>query len=135
MSKDSQKPWAPLSPEEIASVFAAATFPWWIAGGYSIEHFVGRPLRPHDDIDLLVLAKDHAAATRHRDGVRAGESLGETTRLLTTRSRLRSNRQHCSIFSLAGASLLRRIPKNVNPSQGCRVDRCWGLGLADIGSL
>lgn len=60
MSKESQKPWAPLSPDEIASVFAAATFPWWIAGGYSIEHFVGRPLRPHGDIDLLVLAEDRA---------------------------------------------------------------------------
>lgn len=60
MSKESQKPWVPLFPEEIASVFAAATFPWWTAGGHSIEHFVDRPLRAHGDIDLLVLGKDHA---------------------------------------------------------------------------
>ena len=60
MSEESQKPWAPLSPGEIALVFAAATFPWWIAGGHSIEHFVGRPLRRHGDIDVLVLAKDRA---------------------------------------------------------------------------
>lgn len=60
MSKESQKPWAALSPEEIAAIFAAATFPWWIAGGHSIEHFVGRRLRAHGDIDLLVPAKDRA---------------------------------------------------------------------------
>ncbi|MBN9514318.1 MAG: amino acid transporter [Alphaproteobacteria bacterium] len=51
-----------MTPQEVASAFASATFPWWIAGGYAIEHFVGRPLRPHGDIDILLLRADHAAA-------------------------------------------------------------------------
>lgn len=44
------------------AVFARAGFPWWIAGGYAIEHFVGRALRPHADIDVLLLRPDLPAA-------------------------------------------------------------------------
>jgi hypothetical protein len=32
--------------------------PWWIAGGYAIELFVGRHLRHHGDIDVLLLRRD-----------------------------------------------------------------------------
>ncbi|MBO0839636.1 MAG: amino acid transporter [Sciscionella sp.] len=35
--------------------------PWWIAGGYAIELAVGRPIREHADIDVLVLRRDHLA--------------------------------------------------------------------------
>ncbi|WP_236257822.1 nucleotidyltransferase domain-containing protein [Streptomyces hygroscopicus] len=41
-------------------MFAAADFPWWIAGGYAIELAVGRELRPHGDLDVLVLRRDQA---------------------------------------------------------------------------
>jgi hypothetical protein len=50
--------WQPLTPREIAAHFAGAPFPWWIAGGLAIDHFVGRRLRPHEDIDVLVLRCD-----------------------------------------------------------------------------
>ena len=53
--------WDPLSPEEIAEIFSEAAFSWWIAGGYAIEHFVGRSLRPHDDIDVQLFAADHSS--------------------------------------------------------------------------
>jgi hypothetical protein len=33
--------------------------PWWIAGGFAIELAVGRPVRDHADIDVLVLRQDH----------------------------------------------------------------------------
>ncbi|WP_189956915.1 nucleotidyltransferase domain-containing protein [Streptomyces alanosinicus] len=39
-------------------MFAKADFPWWIAGGYAIEMAVGRELRPHGDLDVLVLRRD-----------------------------------------------------------------------------
>lgn len=58
--KEHEKPWEPLLPEDIAVLFAPAPFPWWIAGGYTIEHFVGRPFRSHGDIDILVLQRDSA---------------------------------------------------------------------------
>ncbi|WP_258312361.1 nucleotidyltransferase domain-containing protein [Streptomyces sp. ZEA17I] len=50
----------PDRPEDVAKVFAKADFPWWIAGGYAIELLVGRVLRPHGDLDVLVLRRDQA---------------------------------------------------------------------------
>jgi hypothetical protein len=44
------------------AIFKNADFPWWIAGGLAIEHAVGRPLRTHRDIDVLLLHPDHMAA-------------------------------------------------------------------------
>lgn len=41
-------------------MFAKADFPWWIAGGYAIELAVGHELRPHSDLDVLVLRRDQA---------------------------------------------------------------------------
>jgi hypothetical protein len=49
--------WDPLSPPEVAALFDGHG-PWWLAGGYAIERFVGRTLRPHGDIDVLVLRRD-----------------------------------------------------------------------------
>lgn len=44
------------------ATLSPATFPWCIAGGYAIEHFVGRPLRAHGDIDVFLLRADRGAA-------------------------------------------------------------------------
>jgi Aminoglycoside-2''-adenylyltransferase len=63
MLYEHQKPWKPLNPTEVATVFQEAAFPWWIAGGYAIEHFVGRQVRAHADIDILVLRK-HSTTLR-----------------------------------------------------------------------
>lgn len=60
MSDDDLGRWAPDRPEEVATVFAKADFPWWVAGGYAIELAVGRELRPHSDLDVLVLRRDQA---------------------------------------------------------------------------
>ncbi|MFE3071090.1 nucleotidyltransferase domain-containing protein [Streptomyces sp. NPDC059247] len=38
------------------TIFAEADFPRWIAGGYAIELAVGRELRAHGDLDILVPA-------------------------------------------------------------------------------
>ncbi len=62
MTDQHLRPWEPVSPREVATLFAPADFPWWIAGGHAIEHFVGRTLRPHGDIDVLLLRADHTAA-------------------------------------------------------------------------
>jgi hypothetical protein len=65
MLHEHEKPWKPLSPAEVATVFHEATFPWWIAGGYAIEHFVGRQFRTHADIDILAFRKDSSALRRY----------------------------------------------------------------------
>ncbi|NYH89197.1 nucleotidyltransferase domain-containing protein [Actinopolymorpha rutila] len=53
-------PWEPMSVEEVAGLFDRLTTPWWIAGGYAIELFVGRTFRSHGDIDVLLLRRDQA---------------------------------------------------------------------------
>ena len=54
-----EQPWSPLSVEDTATLFRQAPFNWWIAGGIAIELAVGGPIRPHSDIDVLVLRQDH----------------------------------------------------------------------------
>jgi hypothetical protein len=51
-------PWEPAQPAEVAAIFATMPCPWWIAGGYAIELAVGRPVRDHGDIDVMVLRQD-----------------------------------------------------------------------------
>lgn len=65
MSREREKPWKPLNPIEIARVFREACFSWWVAGGYAIEHFVGRQFRDHADLDILVLRRDSTALRLH----------------------------------------------------------------------
>jgi hypothetical protein len=55
---DELGPWEPLSPAEVAGMFGRMTAPWWIAGGWAIELFLGRPVRSHADIDILLLRRD-----------------------------------------------------------------------------
>ncbi len=50
--------WAPLSLPEVQSLFAHFGVPWWIAGGIAIELAVGRRVREHRDIDVLILRRD-----------------------------------------------------------------------------
>jgi hypothetical protein len=53
--------WAALTPIEIGAFLRDARFRWWIAGGWAIELFVGRPIRPHDDLDVQVLREEQGA--------------------------------------------------------------------------
>jgi hypothetical protein len=52
-------PWDAAQPPDAAAIFAAMPCPWWIAGGFAIELAIGRPVRDHADIDVLVLRPDH----------------------------------------------------------------------------
>ncbi|WP_411072962.1 nucleotidyltransferase domain-containing protein [Streptomyces sp. cmx-4-25] len=60
MSADLLGRWVPDRPVDVAAIFVKADFPWWIAGGYAIELAVGRELRAHGDLDVLVLRRDRA---------------------------------------------------------------------------
>lgn len=37
---------------QLRDLFAGAAFPWAVCGGYGLELFAGRPIRPHGDVDL-----------------------------------------------------------------------------------
>lgn len=62
MILEHERPWRPLTVAAVAALFREAAFPWWVAGGHAIELAVGRPVRPHGDIDVLLLRRDHLAA-------------------------------------------------------------------------
>jgi len=61
IASDRDEIWAPLGVEDVAKLFASASFPWWIAGGIALELAVGKTLRDHSDIDVLVLRRDQLA--------------------------------------------------------------------------
>lgn len=61
-------PWSPLSPQDVATLFASLDAPWWIAGGYAIDLFLGRTTRDHADIDVQVLRRDQRAIRLALDG-------------------------------------------------------------------
>ncbi|HUY79510.1 MAG TPA: aminoglycoside adenylyltransferase [Ktedonobacterales bacterium] len=50
--------WRPWNPSQIATLFAALSAPWWIAGGWAIDLYLGRQTRGHADIDVLFLRRD-----------------------------------------------------------------------------
>ena len=56
--REEEKPWSPLSVHALAELFGNADFPWWVAGGIALELALGRALRTHSDIDVLVLRRD-----------------------------------------------------------------------------
>ena len=61
MTAESARPWLPLTPVEVRQLFAGAPFHWWLAGGCAIDEYLGEVTRNHDDIDVLLLHRDHAA--------------------------------------------------------------------------
>ena len=65
---ENRRPWAPLSPPELAVLFAEAPFRWWIAGGHALALAAGRTWREQGDIDALVLRSDASAARRRLGG-------------------------------------------------------------------
>lgn len=39
--------------------------PWWVAGGWAVDLFLGTPTRPHADLEFSVLASDLPALAAH----------------------------------------------------------------------
>ena len=61
-------PWEPITPSDVADVLRGLPTPWWIAGGWAIELFVGHPTRRHYDLDVAILRRDQLALRRHLAG-------------------------------------------------------------------
>lgn len=49
---DEYGPWVPLDPVEVRHLLRDYPHPWWIAGGWAIDMFLGRKTRHHEDIDV-----------------------------------------------------------------------------------
>lgn len=50
--------WQPWYPHEVARFFSSLVVPWWIAGGWALDLFLGAQTRDHDDIDVQILRRD-----------------------------------------------------------------------------
>lgn len=46
--------WQPLSLPETLSLFADAQFAWAVGGGYAVEQFLGKAIRAHEDMDIVI---------------------------------------------------------------------------------
>jgi hypothetical protein len=56
--------WQPLSVNEVQELFGKAPFAWALAGGYAIEQFLGKSIREHSDIDVVVF-RDYQIQAQH----------------------------------------------------------------------
>lgn len=54
----SMQPWCSPSPESAARLLASAGVPWWLAGGWAIDLFVGHARRTHADLDIGCFRED-----------------------------------------------------------------------------
>jgi len=76
--------------------FANASVPWWIAGGWAIDLFLGRETRPHNDLDIGVLRRDVGEVLRSIPDWEAFEAKdGALTRLSHTTPRNEVNSLWC----------------------------------------
>lgn len=53
--------WHPWSVHKVALLFSSVTVPWWIAGGWALDLFLGVQTREHEDIDVQILRRDQHA--------------------------------------------------------------------------
>ena len=53
--------WQPWQPHEVAQLFSSLKIPWWIAGGWALDLFLGVQTREHFDIDVQILRRDQQA--------------------------------------------------------------------------
>ncbi|HYS71165.1 MAG TPA: hypothetical protein VEM95_01970 [Thermoplasmata archaeon] len=65
---------------EVARLMRGFPRPWYIAGGWAIDLFLGRETREHDDIDVAILRADQAQLRTHL-GAWAFEQVVEGGRL------------------------------------------------------
>lgn len=59
-----QTPWEPLSIAQVADLFGGAEVRWWLSGGAALEHWLGRPIRERENIDVSTVAGDLRALLR-----------------------------------------------------------------------
>lgn len=46
--------WQPLTVSELVTIMNGYTGHWWLAGGYALELYLGKTIRKHADIDIVI---------------------------------------------------------------------------------
>ncbi len=60
--------WRAWRPEQAAEQLAGVGIDWCVVGGWSIDLWLGRETRPHDDLEIAILRDDFAAIRAHLNG-------------------------------------------------------------------
>lgn len=63
-----EQPFEPATPEQAAEWLRGLEVPWYVAGGWALDLFIGRQTRAHGDIDISILRGDEAAIQRQLRG-------------------------------------------------------------------
>lgn len=76
--------WQPVDPRAVRSLLGHITTPWWVAGGWALDLFIGQQCRPHKDLDIGILRRDLRQVLAALSGweffeARDGELLGPLT--------------------------------------------------------
>jgi hypothetical protein len=50
--------WRELTPQEGSKSLRALSAPWWVAGGWALDLFLGEATRAHKDLDIGIFRKD-----------------------------------------------------------------------------
>jgi hypothetical protein len=60
--------WEPLTPQQVVALLRGADFPWWIAGAWALDLFVGRQTRAHNDVEISVFRSDESKVRERLKG-------------------------------------------------------------------
>ena len=60
--------WEPLTPQQVAALLRGLEIPWWIAGGWALDLYLGRQSRAHEDIEIAVFRGDLEKLRAHLRG-------------------------------------------------------------------
>lgn len=52
--------WRSTQPHDVAALLVEINRPWWVAGGWALDLFLGVQTRPHGDLDVGILRRDAA---------------------------------------------------------------------------
>ena len=55
-------------PRQVLSLLDGFGRPWWVAGGWAVDLFIGRRTRPHKDIEIALFRRDQSALQEHLSG-------------------------------------------------------------------
>jgi hypothetical protein len=56
--------WEEFDPSHLLELMRGFAAPWWVAGGWALDLWLGRRTRDHEDLDVAVLRKTSASCTR-----------------------------------------------------------------------
>jgi hypothetical protein len=68
MDPHSGKSWRTLTPREAVVLLSVLRTPWWIAGGWALDLFLGKVTRAHHDLDVGIFRSDTAGVVTSLSG-------------------------------------------------------------------